>query len=291
MNKKNDRPSRNHAGAFYVLIVLNLALLGWCATPLPAADNTRTWTGASSYEGPRHTGSSTATGTVTKTREGVSWETERQGAVDGDKKWQSTTTGAGNKTDTGYEWSSTTKGATESGKDWTTTRDAEAVKNADGTVTINRDATKTFEDGKTVTRESQTVVTKTEDGATWETTGTRTGPKGSGTMSGSGSAVKTEEGVNVNINRQGTTAGGKTWESTTTGSGAKTDTGRKWNSTTAGSTEGGKTWKTTREGELQKNGGNASVQRKVKVETQPATAGSQTKKTGLNGKSKRSAAK
>lgn len=273
---------------------LILCLFSFLSINMPAvikaATNVQAWTGASTFEGPRHTGSSTASGTVTKTGQGVSWETERQGVADGDKNWQSTTTGSGSKTDTGHEWSSTTKGSTEDGKEWTAEREGERIKNEDGTVTINRDATKTLADGTVLNKESQTVVTRTEDGKTWETTGTKTGPKGTATMSGSGSAVKTDQGVDVNISRQGTTAGGKTWESTTTGSGTKTDTGRKWNSTTAGSTEGGKTWKTTRESELQKSGDNATVKRKCNVETQPAASGGQKTKSGFLGKFKRSSA-
>lgn len=268
-----------------------ITTLLFCAPSGQAATNVQTWTSESTFEGPRHTGSSTAIGTVTRTGEGSSWEADRQGIVDGDKKWESTTTGSGSKTADGYEKSSTTKGTTESGKDWTTTREVEAVKNADGTMIINRDATKTLEDGKTITRDSQTVVTKTEDGKTWETTGTRTGPKGTATMKGSGSAVKSDEGVSVNINRQGTTAAGKTWDSTTTGSGTKTDTGRKWNSTTVGSTEGGKTWKATRECEANKSGANATVQRKTAVKTQPAAKSPKTAKSGFFGKFKKSSAK
>lgn len=270
---------------------LSIALIIGATNLSRAATNIQAWTGESTFEGPRHSGSSTASGTATRTDEGVSWEAERQGTVDGDKKWQSTTTGSGSKTDTGYERSSTTKGSTESGKEWTTERDVEAVKNDDGTMTINRDAAKTFDDGTIIKRESQTVVTKTEDGKTWETTGTKTGPKGTATMSGSGSAVKIDDGVDVKINRKGTTAGSKTWESTTTGSGTKTGTGKKWNSTTAGSTEGGKTWKTTREDELQKSGGSANFKRKRTTEIQPATSGGQTKKSGFFSKFKRSAGK
>lgn len=95
----------------------------------------------------------------------------------------------------------------------------------------------------------------------------------------------------MNINRLGTTAGGKTWESTTTGSGTKTDTGRKYNATTVGTTEGGKTWKTTKEGEVQKSRGSAAVKRKCKTTPQPAAAGGQTKKSGCAGKFKRPAGK
>ena len=79
-----------------------IILLGWTGAA-QAATNTLTWTGESTFEGPRHTGSSTATGTVTKTKEGVTWEAERQGVVDGGKTWQSTTTGSGSKTADGYE--------------------------------------------------------------------------------------------------------------------------------------------------------------------------------------------
>jgi hypothetical protein len=248
-----------------------------CAPALPAEDNVKIWTGESTFSGPLHSGTATATGTVTRTGEGVTWEAEKQGVVDGEKKWEATTTGSGAKTADGYEWSSTTKGTTEAGKEWTTTRDVDAVKNADGTLTINRDATKTLPDGQTVTRESQTTVTKAEDGKTWTTTGTQTGPKGTATMSGSGSAVKTDEGVSMNISRQGTTAGGsllrrgkasgyegqETWQANTVGSGTKTDTGRKWSSSTAGTTEGGQNWQLIRDSETTKSGYSGTLQRKA----------------------------
>lgn len=233
-----------------------------CVLSATAADGVKTWTSESNFSGPNHSGTATATGTVTRTGEGVAWESDKQGMIDGEKKWQATTTGSGTKTADGYKWSSTAKGTTEAGKEWTTSREVDAVKNEDGTLTINRDATTKLPDGQTLTRESQTTITKTEEGKTWSTTGTQTGPRGTATMSGSGAAVKTDEGVSVNISRQGTTAGGKTWQSTTTGTGTKSGADKKWSASTVGAADNGQNWQVKRECETTKNGFGGSLNRK-----------------------------
>lgn len=77
--------------------------------------------------------------------------------------------------------------------------------------------------------------------------------RGTATMTGTGTATKTDDGKDFTIERAGTTAKGADWSSSTTGQGTKTDDGHEWSSTTSGSTESGKTWTTEKDGTAVKN--------------------------------------
>lgn len=228
-----------------------------------APTNALTWTSETTRTGPAGAGTMGATGTLTRAAAGAELELERAGTTAGGESWQSTTTGEKTKTDTGARWETTTQGTTEGGHSWTTEGEATKTVNPDGPVTIERDATKTLDSGAVITKSADTTITKTDSGATWVTEGTKTGPRGTATMSGSGSALKTGGGVEVNASHSGTTAGGQDWQATTVGTGSRAGTGAKWNSTTAGSTEAGKTWKTDRQGEYNKSwsGGDAKCKR------------------------------
>ena len=114
-------------------------------------------------------------------------------------------------------------GTTGSGRSWTTERDKNVTKNEDGSVTVTKNKTKTLDNGKTVNVSKDRTYTKTDEGLSWDTNKTRTGPRGTSAMSGSGSAKKTSEGVSWNSTREGTGAKGRTWQSNTSGEKSKTE--------------------------------------------------------------------
>ncbi len=73
-------------------------------------------------------------------------------------------------------------------------RDRSVTKNDDGSVTIDRSYEKTHqESGKTASGLSSTLVTRGEDGASWETTGSRSTFDGR-TLEGAGSGSRTRSG-------------------------------------------------------------------------------------------------
>jgi hypothetical protein len=110
-----------------------------------------------------------------------------------------------------------------------------------------------------------TTIKKNEDGSvTWQTEGTRTNAKGqTGTMTGSGTATKTEGGVDFSGSREGKRPNGTTWTSETDGTIRKTEDGRVRESTTTGSDSKGHTWTADREKAVRKTGEGREIDRKV----------------------------
>lgn len=251
------------------------------------ADTNAAWTTESTRTGPRGTSSMTATGSASRAATGTQWNVGRQGVTAGGQTWQSDTQGSGQRTTNGYAWSSTTLGSNDAGHTWTTERDGQRLTNADGTVTILRDASTTLDNGKTVSSASTTTVTQTDDGREWTTEGSRVGPRGTGTMSAAGSGSRTATGAVWKVDRDGTTAGGKDWTSHTDGSSSRTNGARRWNSTTQGSTESGKTWQTDRQGEAGTADGTRNVNRSS--QTTGSDSGSETQRK--SGRSRKSGAR
>lgn len=199
----------------------------------------KSWTNSVEYENPRGAGSATASGTAVKTENGAEVTIDRSGANARGTSWTSTTEGEVTKTEDGRQFTGTTTGSDDKGHSWTAEKEASHVVNEDGTVTITKDVTKTLEDGTEISKSIETNVTKTEDGRTWETTATKTGPKGASTMTGTGEGTKNDDGsFSWTAERQGENAKGKTWSSTAEGEGTRTENGRQWNKTTTNSVDG-----------------------------------------------------
>ena len=199
---------------------------------------TNDWNSVQTLQHSRGTTVVDTTGTSTGTPgAGRTWEASH--VITGSNGGSATanTTGQSQKTETGRSGSSVTTGMTENGKTWITNRDVEAVRNEDGTVTVERDAVRTNSEGKTVTRESTSTVTKTPDGRSWTTNGTTSTPKGTGSWTGSGSGQRTDSGAIWNSSRQGTSAGGRDWTSSTQGSGTRSRADGTVNTTRTRSTD------------------------------------------------------
>ncbi len=200
------------------------------------------------FFGPGGRGSAEWTGQGWKTDSGRAWYVDRSGTT-ARGGWSARTDGQSTKTAGGATWQSLTTGASDSGRSWTVDRSGNKVRNGDGTAVLSRDATKTFDDGRTVTRHAETTVTRTTDGLAWSTEGTQTGPRGTSTLAGQGTLTRTADGAVWDVSRSGTTPGGRTWTSTTQGAGQAAGGGRQWQSATQGTAPGGATWKTTRNGQ------------------------------------------
>lgn len=132
-------------------------------------DDGRTWETEAQRTGPRGTSTMSGSGEAHRTDSGVEWTADREGTNARGKSWTSSTTGEGQRTDDGREWSSTTEGQGAGGHEWTTDREGSAVKNGDGTVSVSRDATKTLDNGRTITTSKETTVSKSKNGRSWET--------------------------------------------------------------------------------------------------------------------------
>jgi len=173
------------------------------------------------------------TGEATRTENGVDWNADHLWTGPNGATGSAHTTGQGRKTENGRAWDSTTTGTGPRGETFTREGTGTATKNGDGTVTIQRDWTRSTESGKTVTGSSETVVTRGEDGKSWESTGTINGPRGTSQFTGSGSATRTENGTSWSGTRSGEGPKGGTWSAETRGQSSRTENGRTWTSETS----------------------------------------------------------
>ena len=217
--------------------------------------NTQQWQADITHTGPIGTSTVHATGSAVRTEDGSTWEVDRTGAGPKGNTWESTTTGQGTRTEDGRTWTSETTGEGSKGHTWETDRSGTVVKHDDGTSTRTTDFTKTLDNGQTITGEKTATITKTEDGVTWESEGSRTGPKGTSTFTGSGEG--TRDGNTAEWTGQKTITGpdGKVINTETTGTGTRTREGRALQSNTeiSGQTDkGNRTRNTIRETDSKK---------------------------------------
>lgn len=174
------------------------------------------------------------------------WHVERTGTGRAGQGWTSTSDVRSTPTVGGRTWHGEGSGSADNGRTWNTVADGSRVRTGDGTASIEASSTRTFDDGQTVDKTRQTLVTKTEDGKTWQSTEIRVGPKGTATITGTGTAAKTADGATWEVEREGSGPNDKTWQSTTEGTTTWQGNTRTRQSTTDGVTGGGRTWTAAR---------------------------------------------
>jgi hypothetical protein len=190
---------------------LRITLLLAASLSLAHADRTRTTRG----EVDRSTGQG-------------AWRTEHRG-----EGRQAETVGQSQRAEQERRWSSTTTATRRNGKTVTTQTEGVATRTTDyeGNPVIQREWTRTCENGHVVTGRSETRVEKTENGRSWTSTGSRSGPRGTQEFTGSGSAVRTENGSTWQATRQGSGPEGRGWTEQAQGSSTRTETGRTFERT------------------------------------------------------------
>jgi len=190
---------------------LRITLLLAASLSLAHADRTRTTRG----ESDRTSGQAT-------------WRAEHRG--DGRP---ADTVGQSQRTENGRRWSATTTATRRNGETVTAQTEGVATRTTDyeGNPVIQREWTRTCENGHVVTGRSETRVDKTENGRSWETNGTVSGPRGISEFTGSGSAVRTENGSTWQATRQGSGPEGRGWTEQAQGRSTRTETGRTFERT------------------------------------------------------------
>ncbi|RMD81187.1 MAG: hypothetical protein D6820_05555 [Lentisphaerae bacterium] len=187
--------------------------------------------------------------TVERTGDGsASWTAEKERVWNNGATATAETTGTVTKTEDGREWTATTSGTNAKGVEFTGERTGSVTKNEDGSRTIEVEYSRTNENGKTISGERELTVTRTEEGRSWEMEATRTGPRGTSEVTGSGTAQRTEDGVSWTAQREGTGPNGNQWERQTSGTAQRTEEGRQWNATTTRSNSAGQSRTVEREG-------------------------------------------
>ena len=144
------------------------------------------------------------------------------------------TEGEGRRTENGRAWRSETTFTDRKGETRTLVTNGTATRTVsyDGYPVIHRQWTRVRDDGTTVTGSSETLVTPGPNGRSWETTGSRTGPRDTTDFTGSGTSTRTENGSTWRATRQATDSNGREWTSQTTGTSTRTENGRRWTSET-----------------------------------------------------------
>lgn len=168
-------------------------------------------------------------------------ETRTTGTTrDGNREWTAThqgprgreaiTRGQASRTDDGRQWRTVTERRDREGNLRTCVVEGTATRGEsyDGLPVIHRQWTRTRADGTVIHGQSETIVMRTEQGRSWQTVGTRTGPDGERSFEGSGNARREGDTRVWQATRQGEARDGRTWRSETSGRGE----GGSWESTT-----------------------------------------------------------
>lgn len=170
--------------------------------------------------------------------------TTREGTSDGNRgQWTARhqhgdrvaeTEGVCERSGNARTWRAETRRTGRDGRERTavTTGTATRSTSYDGYPVIHRRWTRTRDDGTVITGESETIVVPGENGRTWQTTGSRSGPFGTREFTGSGRSVRTGNGVNWEATREGTGRDGREWISRTQGNRARAGDETQWRSTT-----------------------------------------------------------